>query len=363
MPGHDPNPPPDDRDAEAHAPRRDDAAAPGEAAADSRDTSPPRPQPTGFLLGQASWGDESSSPAADDPDDRQVQGDEPAAAHAATLAARPTPARFLSRPTSRELMLFWCVFLLASLAISQQLDLYGLTARWMVFACLFGMTLIWPVVRLSQDASVPMWRHEAAPADAAGESPAPAAHNNSDGDDDIDNNEADRDHALPRAHYRSRLTAGLIFRDWLWLVAVFQFVIWPMHYSAGWSVEQVAWLDGAVTAWCLLVGAFVALGCRASRGGPRLAAMLAVLVIILGEPIATVLLSASSQAGAADLLGQPMRLSPVEAVYRLTVPAVRFDPRPSDARILTVAAAALVGWLGLIVWSVAARRRALGLRA
>ena len=106
----------------------------------------------------------------------------------------------------------------------------------MVFSCLTGVMVMWPVLRLSQNMG-------------------------------------------------QAVSAGLLLWDWLCLNMVLQAVIWPLCVTSGWTSQQALWLVAALAAWSLLSGAaLLAAGCWTSVLG-RVAGTLLCLLLVLGEPL------------------------------------------------------------------------------
>jgi hypothetical protein len=213
---------------------------------------------------------------------------------------------------SRELMLGWCFWLLGSW-FALGMGLAGTPIRWMILASLLGLLVAWPAFRLSQD---------------GGCARGPAAQKPG--------------HAAPRR--RSRLTPGLILRDWFALNGVFQAVIWPHLLTGLWHLDQAMWISFAVASWSLLAGAIVAWGCGSCSGAIRLAAMYLVLLLLLGEPAILAALSAITEQGSFITMPWTMHISPIEAVFALTARPVDFEPGPWAATVCCILLAAIGGW-------------------
>lgn len=160
-------------------------------------------------------------------------------------------------------------------------------SRWMVFSCMIGLMLIWPVFRLSQNVG----------------------------------------RAIP---------AESILWDWLCLNMVLQAVIWPLHVTASWSVEQALWLIVALAGWSLLTGLLLLICSGWTSGSGRAVGAVMCLLLVLGEPVAMAALAGARLSGAWS-----MRVSPINTLWALTERPARVWPM----QILGVAAAAIASWL------------------
>lgn len=202
----------------------------------------------------------------------------------------------------RGLVLGWCLWLLASWLLTLTVAAAVPAVRWMVYAAMAGMLLVWPVVRLSQ---------------ATGG--------------------------------RGALGATLV--EWVCLNAVFQSVVWPLQLIAGWGLAQTAWLDGAMLAWSLLIGLLIAWGRRVNRGAARTVAMLGCVAVVFGG------------AAVRPWLGESAGLqwSPIATLWRVTDSPLDFLPGAVSASVLSVGAAAALGWALLAVGAwIAGRARVAG---
>ena len=160
-------------------------------------------------------------------------------------------------------------------------------SRSMVFSCMIGLMLMWPVFRLCQN--------------------------------------SDR-----------TISGESILWDWLCLNMVLQAVIWPLHVTASWSVAQALWLIVALAGWGLLTGLVLLIcgGWTSSLG--RAAGTVMCLLVIVGEPVAMTALAGTR------LLGPwSMRVSPIDTLWALTDRPARVWPM----QVLGVALAAIIGWL------------------
>jgi len=201
----------------------------------------------------------------------------------------------------RGLILGWCLWLLGSWAATLWIAATAPAVRWMVYASMVGMLLVWPTFRLSQGRARPgVARVTAVPG-----------------------------------------TLG----DWLSLNLVLQAVIWPLQLIAGWSVMQTIWLAGALAAWSALIGVLIAAGRMYRSAAARSVAMLACVAVVLAEPLTRAALAPMS---ATTGLAGGWGLSPVGPLWELTVRRERFVLDGLDETVVMVATAAVVGWG--VVW-------------
>lgn len=231
-----------------------------------------------------------------------------------TVASQPAPAS--SSVSVRIVMLGWCLWLLGSWAVTLTLDSPAPAARWMVFATFIGLTVVWPLFRLSQDGSV-------GPVEGPATSEA--------------------------AKPRDTTSAATIFVDWLCLMLIFQAVIWPLSLVAHWSWRQALWLDAAIASWSLLIAAIVALAIRFESALARSAAMALCLLLVLGMPAARALagMSPAVRLDAADDWTQG--LQPIAALWQLTERSFDVHFSAVTSPVLVVAFAAVAAWIGVAV--------------
>lgn len=245
-----------------------------------------------------------------------------------SLATPLSPPHQTTDPGYRPLLLGWCFWLLASWA-TLGLGLHQTPLTWLVFAAMTGLMLVWPAWRLSAGAG----------------------------------------HAAPAANLPAGRVIGWVLRDWLSLILIFQAIIWPhviirqlsLQEPAGsvptgsWSLAQALWIDAAVAAWSLLIGAFVAMGCAIGTHGGRMAMMVLSLLVPLGEPLLLAALAACSRLAGIALPRWTMRISPIEAIYGLTRPTPLLELDPWRQIVVAVALAAAAGW-GAVAWTALRRR-------
>lgn len=299
------------------------------ASADDSNDLPARPSGGGFLVGSSSM-PASASAAAASADSRatvaaEIQSSLDLTEERDAAGETPVPRHVIFNPSSRELLLGWCVWLLGSWGVSLRMDVATVATRWMIFGALFGLMILWPALRLSQDAFRP-------------------------------NSYLDESRGGPPSRLRpSRLTPLLILRDWLSMVLVFQAVIWPLRVSAQWSIAQTVWLDGAVLGWSLLVAALVAWGCHSRLGAHRVTAMLLVMLLLFAEPLVMFI---ANRMTVDTPVTWTMRVSPIEAMWALTVEPIDYRPAPWTAQVTLVLIAAALAWAIILITRKLAKRPA-----
>lgn len=247
-------------------------------------------------------------------------------------------------------MLLWCLWLLATWVIAI-LGNTGLPPiRWMILSAMLGLTLAWPLLRLMQELPS-TGSAEASPRttrvrlpDAlrdADSSATSSAHAGVGGDA-----AASCDISKPRAWDVMRL----ILRDWLAMILVFQVVVWPLRLTAMWSTGQAIVLDGSVAAWSLLVGAIIAWGCMGDRPSRRTLAMVAIVLLLFGEPLAMAIININATRGQG--ITWPMRVSPLETVWLSTGAPADWIGAPWIERTIAAGVAAVLAWaaLGISQW-------------
>jgi hypothetical protein len=222
-------------------------------------------------------------------------------------AQRPPPGlRARDDGMSRGLILLWCLWLLGSWTVTLVLDpslASERKVRWMMMASLVGLTLVWPVLRLSQDAS----------GSGAPGSGTPGIQGDSAGS-------------------TSGRGAWGVLRDWVSLNVVFQAVIWPLRLQPQWSLEQALWLDLAVAGWSLVTAGLMALGVRRGGGWWRAGWTLACVALWVSGPLWLALTGAGGD------------WSPLLSVWRLSGPALLYRPGQGQTPVLATLFAAVLLW-------------------
>ncbi len=226
------------------------------------------------------------------------------------------PARWGHALGPKLVLIGWSAWLMGSWLATLPLGPPSKAARWMVFASLAGLMLVYPVYRLSQRAPG-MWIKRG----------------------------ADQDPDVPARH---PWLVWLVLLDVVSMLIVWQAVVWPLMLAARWSVAQTLWLNLTVCAWGMLAGALTAMGCHATRGLPRTLTAALMVVLILGEPLLAMILVPGEQLLQA---GWPTwNLSPLPGVSALSG---NEEPELSiwAARALGTLLAAGVAWVAVAWWS------------
>lgn len=217
-----------------------------------------------------------------------------------------TSGRERANAAVQPMVLGWCLWLLGSWAVALTISSAVPAARWMIFSSMVGWLAVWPAARLSGQVR-----------------------------------KARKDTAQPEAAEAGVVRPGYIFLEWFCLAMVFQAVLWPLRLVAGWSIEQVLWVDAAMLAWSLLIAALVAWGCLLRSAAERLVMMAVCMLVLAGEPVLMGLLARTQPMGDA---GWTMHVSPVQALWSMTVAAADFQMGPWQSIIVSVAAAAILAW-------------------
>lgn len=233
----------------------------------------------------------------------------------------------------RTLIISWCLWLLVSWSITLAIDVTVHAVRWVIFSAVFGLMAVWPALRLSQQ--LPWYQ-------PYGRQGKPANGNRS----------------KPASHAGSLTRVFATLLDWVCLIAVFQVVVWPLMLVGRWSGQQTLWLDLAVMAWSLLIGALVGLGRVLPTAWARIGAMGLCVLLAVGEPVWMALTGlgfSGPGVGGQDL---QMRISPIQALWELTTSSGQpFDPAGWVPAIISTAVAAGLAWLLLGAMALAVRER------
>jgi len=205
----------------------------------------------------------------------------------------------------RTLILVWCLFLLGSWGVSLQVDSPSSAVRWMTYACVIGMMVLWPVFRLSQDGH-PLDRHD------------------------------------PAATRDGRIAPKRILIDWFCLVLIFQTVIWPLHMTAEWTFGRTTSLIATVVLWTLLTGLLIAVGCRSNVGTHRWIAMILCMALLIGEPMLMAIWPGPE-------LSWTMRVSPLGLISTLLNDYDSWSFAYGGPQLICVGIAAVAGWI-ILAW-------------
>lgn len=241
-----------------------------------------------------------------------------------------------------ELVLYWCLWLLGSWAVTRWLAPTAVAGRLMVFAMLFGLLVLWPAYRLSQRGPHGQWASGApGPPGSSGSGGSAGGGASGGGGECVD--EAGN---LPESGTLRGSWCFLL--DWLVLMIVMQAVIWPLGIVCTWSLGQLLAVNLTLACWSLIVGQFIAWGSISPHAGPRNLAMALCLVVVLAQPVA------------AWVLGHwgvhwPWleNLGPLAQIAELTrrqPDALRLDLLHG---VWPVAAAGVLGWVVLLGWRAA----------
>lgn len=203
----------------------------------------------------------------------------------------------------RIVIVVWCFWLLGAWGAAWLSDSSVPRVRWMMFAGSFGLMLVWPAFRLSEQVQ----------------------------------NDKPGHGSLP------------VFLDWLAMVGVYQAVIWSLHLLAAWPLVRGIWLDAAVLAWSLLTALIVAAARRWPVGWARMVGMGLCIALVFAEPIA--IWAAVISGGQA----WPMFVSPIQAFWELTQPPNQGTIAPWDQRTMMIALIAVMGWVSLGLWWIGER--------
>lgn len=246
--------------------------------------------------------DDAIAPTTDD----SIAAEAIAASEAVHAVEDPQTAHRHATPDAgwlRVVIVVWCFWLLGAWGAAWLSETSVPRVRWMMFAGSFGLMLVWPAFRLSEQVKSDEPSH-----------------------------------------------GGLaVLLDWLAMIGVYQAVIWSLHLLAGWPLVRGVWLDAAVMAWSLLTALIVAAARRWPSGWGRLIGMGLCIALVFAEPVLIWLaVIGGGQAW-------PMVVSPIQAFWELTQPPSQGAVAPWDQRTLMVALVAVSGWLSLGLWWVGER--------
>jgi len=307
-------------------PAPDPRAQPQSAATspDSASPGPDSPAPTETAAVSLS-GDASASPPASDAGMASINAPPPHELFPPEPALEPPqPTSFWARqrqhrmnrlrrrPDSRQryLVMLWSIFLLIVWSVLTRFNPKvdpGVIRQTLVMG-MIGLLVLWPVFRLTEMPGFPSCLSIAPP----GSKPW-------------------------------RWVTREMFIDWFCLWLVLQPMIWPLRLSAKWSLDQTLWIVATMSAWSLLAGAITAWGCRWDCRVHRTLAMIGCLAVLLLEPLLMGLLNWNRMPGSSVTL--PMALTPIPALWAMTVKSIDWNPQPWEARIACIAVLALVGWI------------------
>lgn len=185
-------------------------------------------------------------------------------------------------------------------------EVYRTAARILLVLLVAGMTVVWPMIRLSQ-----------ASPERGGFAPT--------------------------------------VQDLLIVLAPAQAVVWPQWLLAGWSLEVVGALSAMLAAWGLLAGSVLALvlSMRPAGAGARVAWMVFFVALTLAGSLPALLERADSLPDASSSGRAAWMLSPVTAVYEITRDRA-WTGRVAEVGPVHWIAAAWTAGASLPIWAVAA---------
>lgn len=213
--------------------------------------------------------------------------------------------------TSRHVVLYWCLWLLGSWAVS--LWLYNLTqaSQLMMLATLVGLLLIWPVYRLTDRVRIGV----------GGQQGRPSLH-------------------------------GVVLMDWVSLLIVCQAVFWPLKMVNNWPWQQALWLNAALVSWSLAAGLMIVWG-RSVRGvWARWVAMLLCILMAFGSPL---WLASRMWLEGAVLPSDVMQYGPLAGIWVMSYKPTFAQQWMWQGQTLLVGVVACVGWMGLAMIRVSIR--------
>lgn len=140
-----------------------------------------------------------------------------------------------------------------------------------------------------------------------------------------------------------------VLLDLVVLLALVQIVLWPLRLVTTWSPARTLAVDATIAGWAALGGAIVASAVLTNRTGPRTLAMLAcVAMCLLGPVLAWVGLMAGK-----DWIPL-IELSPLMAVNTLT--EANAPPAATQwMQISLILVAAALTWSTLVLWAILRR--------
>lgn len=134
---------------------------------------------------------------------------------------------------------------------------------------------------------------------------------------------------------RPALTVAL---DAAALMLTLQVVLWPIRLSTHWSLERVLAIDATLAVWAALVGSFIAWGLSSGRPWSRAGWMLLATALVVAGPAASVMVDDPTRAAEWRLW------SPMGALWDLSGPGGMFVGPAVWWRALIIAALASLAW-------------------
>lgn len=225
------------------------------------------------------------------------------------------------RAEPRPLALLWTIFLAAATLImltslvmygGADHDIYRPAARGLLAVTAVGMTILWPMVRLSQTA----------PPEGA---------------------------------------RAAVAKDLVVILAPVQAVLWPQMFFvlAYWPVAVVAALAAMLLAWTLLIGAVVCFGLQAagaqparaglSRASARSLWMAVIVVLVAGGPLIGLLARPTPSSDDQGLVSAWALTSPITSVFEIARDRP-WSGAAAEAKPAHWAAIVIIGGVGLLAW-------------
>lgn len=144
--------------------------------------------------------------------------------------------------------------------------------------------------------------------------------------------------------------------DLVVLVALVQVVLWPLRLVTPWSAARTAAIDATLVGWTVIAGALVASACGSPRAGPRNLAITGSLAMCLGGPAMAI--AAARLRPAAEIPGRLLHSGPLLEAYALSAGG---GSPPEPARWLWISLVGLAGaaaWCAVVAWQTGAQKRA-----
>jgi len=134
--------------------------------------------------------------------------------------------------------------------------------------------------------------------------------------------------------------------DWLAIFATLQVLLWPMRVPTQWSAMEVLLIDLTIFAWGLLYAALIGLGTMGA-GRRRRSMVMLLCILIAGAGPAIALLT-----GSIGNLGDSgwLHWSPVTSLWMHVGGSSIGVDSAAWWRIVAVGFAAVLAWLGLMLW-------------
>lgn len=202
---------------------------------------------------------------------------------------------------SRQLILAWSVWLLASWAVNMSID--GPTTvtsdsmlpvvRWMLQSMALGMYVMWPAWRLS----------------------------------------------LANAYYGGREVIG----DLIGLSLLIQLVVWPMRLLLDWSISQTLFLNLSLIIWAIPIGLWISWGLVWSTTmgwAGKMAAMLLCVATVIAGPLLAI--------GYGEL--SLVAWNPIRVISDYTDPANYWVDVSEWVQLGVVGMVAGIGWCSALIW-------------